>query len=926
MTYYMSSIGGVSGLFSGVNWREVIDSLLALERKPVTLLQQKQQRLGVQITALNEINARLLELKTRAFNLSLASTINARKVEVSGSALSATATAEAQPGTYRVTVLSLATPTVAASSLPLGEAVDTTLPLSQVLPSAPRAGYFTVNGTRVYLDADTTLAWGENSVVERVNASGAGARAVLLQDAAGRLNHLALYAAGQELVAGSASDTSDFLSLAGFFGAGSAWVGGVAEGSVENTVAGGLSSDAVVTFTYGGISYQTGAGEVGPVEEGVTTLAELASRLEAAMNRALDGAGRVSVAVDDPSGSGNGRLVVMDRSGGGEVAVTGLSGTETSGLQSLLSSGGAQTGRAAVGQLPLGRLSTSKFLYQAGFDVHLRDGWLSGFLSARDDKAGFDLEGTETVTFTYRGASYQTAALEAVQAGVTDLSAVAADLEAKMNAALGENGSVSVSLLRDEEGRVRLSVTDLVEEASDSRTLEFTSGPDALGLVESLGGRAGGAVSLNGKVVYYDKYADTLSGLISRINSAGAGVRAAYDPLTDRVTFTSTSTGPLALDLADAGGNLLGALGVEDAGSQVLGESASFIVEGYNGDQPIYSLSNTVSGMIPGLTLQLKEVSGKDSGGRYLPTVITVDTDVDAAVKNVKDFVESYNQALDKIYGYLRYDAETEQAGLLAGISQAREILDRLRSLPSFLPEGLEGSPRTLMDIGISLGGLGASLKEVKSGRLQVDEAKLSTALRENPEGVLRLLGAYTGQVSLRSGGTGSITSASGRPTGETRAGTYRIVSDAQGNLTAYFAPAGGTEELVGTGTISAYGTNDTLIPGVTLRAGALREGEDRLDKEENATGILKRLEDYLAQVTSSGGVLFGLTESLQKTTQDLASQVERMEERIKAREVRLIAQFTTMETLLARMQTQSQWLTNQIQTLNNSWMRSGGS
>jgi len=926
MSHYMSSIGGVSGLSSGVNWREVIDSLLALERKPVTLLTQKQQRLEAQISALAEINARLLELKTRAFSLGLASSLAARRVEVSGSALSATATAEAQPGTYRITVLSLATPTVAASSLPLGEAADTSLPLSQALPTAPRTGYFTVNGARVYLDADTTLAWGENSVVERVNASGTGARAVLLSDAAGRPNHLAVYAPGQELVVGSASDTSDFLSLAGFSGAGHAWVGGVAEGSVEGTVAGGLSSDAVVAFTYGGSSYVTGAGEVGPAEAGVTTLAELASRLEAAMNRALGGAGRVSVAVDDPSGSGNGRLVVMDRSGAGEVAVTGLSGTETSGLQSLLSSGGAQAGRAAVGQLPLGRLSTSRLLYRAGLDVHLRDGWLSGFLSTREDKAGFDLEGTETVTFTYRGASYQTAALEAVQAGVTDLSVVAADLEAKMNAALGENGSVKVSLLRDEEGQVRLAVTDLLEEASESRTLEFTAGPEALRLVGSLGGRAGGAVTINGKAVYYDKYADTLSGLLSRINMAGAGVRAAYDPLTDRVTFTSTSTGPLALDLADAGGNLLAALGVADAGSQVLGESASFIVEGYNGGRPIYSMSNTVSGLVPGLTLQLKEVSAKDSVGSYIPSLITVETDVDSAVKNVKDFVDAYNQTIDKIYGYLKYDAEKKQAGLLAGISQARDILNRLRSLPSIIPEGVEGSPRTLMDIGISLGGVGASLEVVKSGRLQVDEAKLSAALRDNPERVLRLLGAYTGQVSLRAGGTGSIASASGRPTGESRAGTYRIVSDAQGNLTAYFTPAGGAEELVGTGTISAYGTNDTLIPGVTLRAGALREGEDLLVKEENATGILKQMEDYLARVTSRGGVLSGLTDSLQKTTRDLASQVERMEERVKAREARLIAQFTTMETLLARMQTQSQWLANQIQGLNRNWRESGGS
>jgi flagellar capping protein FliD len=50
------------------------------------------------------------------------------------------------------------------------------------------------------------------------------------------------------------------------------------------------------------------------------------------------------------------------------------------------------------------------------------------------------------------------------------------------------------------------------------------------------------------------------------------------------------------------------------------------------------------------------------------------------------------------------------------------------------------------------------------------------------------------------------------------------------------------------------------------------------------------------------------------------------MEERVKATEARLIAQFTAMETLLARMQTQSQWLTNQIQSLNRNWSGGAGS
>ncbi len=928
MSQYLSSVGGVSGLSSGVNWRELIDSLLALERRPVTLVQQRQRTLSERTAALAQVRASLAELSARAYQLALRSSFHARRVEVSGGALSATAGSDAVPGIYRVAVLSLATPTTALSVRPAGRAVDASVPLSQALPAAPASGYFTLNGARIYLDENTTLSSGENSVVARVNGSGTGVRAVLLRDAAGRLNHLALYATGGSLVAGSASDTSDFLRLAGLHGAqaASAWVGGAAEGSAEGKAAGDLSEDVTVAFTYAGVSYSTAPGEIGPATAGETSLEELAARLEAAMNRALGGGGRLSVAVDDPSGAGNARLVVVDRAGGGQVEVASLSGTQTAGLESLLSSGGAAAGLAAAGQIPLGRISTGSALYLARLEAPLMDGWLSGFLSAQGDRAGFDLEGTETVTFEYRGATYQTEALQAAQSGITDLTAVAADLEAKMNAALGDAGSVRVSLLRDEAGRVRLAVTDLsAEEPPEPRAVRFTAGPEALRLTATQGGESKGAVSVNSKVVYYDKYADTISAFLSRLNAAGAGVRAHYDPLSDRVVLTSTSTGAVSLDLADHGGSLLEALGLTGPGAQRTGSPASLVVEGYNDGLPVYSDSNTVTGIIPGLTLRLQGPSELDPSGKPVPVEVRVEADAEAVVKLVRDFLDAYNRAIQTLSDHLKYDPQSKKAGALSGVSQARDLLGRLRGLTSLLPLGLEGSPLTLGDIGISTGRVGSSAEAARAGQLSLDEERFKAALLENPERVYRILGAWTGEVALQGGGTGSIASASGRPEGESRAGTYRIVSDAQGNLTAYFTPAGGEEELVGTGTISAWGTNEDLIPGVTLRAGELREGEDILIKEASTTGVLRRLKSYLDEVNSSGGTLYNLTSALESISRDLAYQVERMEERLKEREARLIARFTAMETALSRMQAQSQWLTNQILTLNRNW-RGGGS
>ena len=49
--------------------------------------------------------------------------------------------------------------------------------------------------------------------------------------------------------------------------------------------------------------------------------------------------------------------------------------------------------------------------------------------------------------------------------------------------------------------------------------------------------------------------------------------------------------------------------------------------------------------------------------------------------------------------------------------------------------------------------------------------------------------------------------------------GVYTVTSDGAGNLSATYTPSGGSASAAVTGTITAGGTNNTLIPGVTLSA-----------------------------------------------------------------------------------------------------------
>src|SRR5690606_39743133 len=97
-----------------------------------------------------------------------------------------------------------------------------------------------------------------------------------------------------------------------------------------------------------------------------------------------------------------------------------------------------------------------------------------------------------------------------------------------------------------------------------------------------------------------------------------------------------------------------------------------------------------------------------------------------------------------------------------------------------------------------------------------LDEEKLRAALIERPQAVFDLFAATPGARTVRAG---DITAGTGRPEGLPHGGRFEIESDGAGDLTARFYDASGTLGSTSTETISAGGTNTTLIPGVTLHA-----------------------------------------------------------------------------------------------------------
>lgn len=266
---------------------------------------------------------------------------------------------------------------------------------------------------------------------------------------------------------------------------------------------------------------------------------------------------------------------------------------------------------------------------------------------------------------------------------------------------------------------------------------------------ESLAGDATINVKVNGDTtgvnITYNKDT-TYKELLDKINTSLNGtVRAYYSEVTGKITIETTKTGANA-SLQINGANSI--LGIPDD-NQVKGVNANFkIKEPGMTDYPettIEKETNTFT--IDGVTYSLKETG---------TTKFSVSTNSQPVIDKVKDFVNKYNEIIDKInkkltekraYSYkpltdeqkeqmkedeIKKWEEKAKEGLLKGDSILQNLVYNMRQA-FFEP---------VKDVGISLQeiGLSTSSDYTQKGKIIIDESKLKTALETRPQDVLNLL------------------------------------------------------------------------------------------------------------------------------------------------------------------------------------------
>lgn len=284
---------------------------------------------------------------------------------------------------------------------------------------------------------------------------------------------------------------------------------------------------------------------------------------------------------------------------------------------------------------------------------------------------------------------------------------------------------------------------------------------------------------------------DTLSTIISRINSSKAGVTISYSSITDRFSMTANESGlGKNTEVTETSGNLMAALGLTGAGATVQdGQNAVLSVN----NQTIVRSSNTFE--VDGVKLTLNKAA-------TTPVSITTVDDGTPLLGSIKKFVEDYNTMIDKINTLVREKVYSDYQPLTdeqkdemsetqiekweekakSGLLRGDAILNGISSKLQTAIVGTSVNGTSLYTMGITTAGY------TENGKLEIDETKLKEALKTKGNDIRELFTSTNGIGNkLNSIITGAVKTSGvqgSRGTLVEMAGVASTTSDTQNDIT----------------------------------------------------------------------------------------------------------------------------------------------
>lgn len=281
---------------------------------------------------------------------------------------------------------------------------------------------------------------------------------------------------------------------------------------------------------------------------------------------------------------------------------------------------------------------------------------------------------------------------------------------------------LDIEVVKLAKGQVSSFATVAVDQTLSNGSLEIQQGSWASGVFSPNGGVP--------TIINIEDGQNTVSQIAAKINSSGSNVQAyvVQDATGERLVLRSMNTGkdqgfnvklnsaitsPDPAIAAPVAPTSVPLSFVSPAGDQ-FAQDAQFKLDGIE----FTSATNTVTQALPGLSLQLQQVS-------TAPVQISVEYDQEAVKKNIQTFLDSYNTLNSTLSSAMKYSTETKTSAALQGDSTAVGVQSALRSL--FRTEISGWKYQRVSDIGITLqsdGSMGLDAKKLESAMANTSDLK----------------------------------------------------------------------------------------------------------------------------------------------------------------------------------------------------------
>ncbi|HIX30103.1 MAG TPA: flagellar filament capping protein FliD, partial [Candidatus Blautia stercoravium] len=416
---------------------------------------------------------------------------------------------------------------------------------------------------------------------------------------------------------------------------------------------------------------------------------------------------------------------------------------------------------------------------------------------------------------------------------------------------LGENGTLKMNY--GESNRVNM----------DAKILE-----SGLNLKKADGTKVTfpATITINGTDIQVEE-SDTVRTLMQKINNSDAGVQVTYQNSSDKFVFTAKADG--ASGKITVGGDFAsifgtGALGTDDS-HKVEGQDAIIKVKYAGSDETVDLVRGTNSFTVDGMTISVNGEFGytTDSNGDKVfdtnsePVTFDAKVDEDKIVDAVKKMVEEYNEIIELVNKETSTKPDRDYEPLTA--AQKKEMSEsEIESWEEKAKEGLLFNDNDLK-------GLSNSLRFVISTSDQAAMKKIGLT-------------------------TSSTASDNGKLSFDESAFRSALKTD----------PEGVKEMFTKEKTVDENG-NTTGVNGFAVNM------KQAFDKYAKTLGEPKGI---LIERAGSTKAPASITQNeIYKQIEDIDDRIERLQDTLKMEQDRYIKQFTSLETVISQMNSQSSWL-----------------